>query len=372
MVNKRRLLVSPIDTDLAPIVRYRDMIDRYSIHGVVSPSGWGYTGSDTSFIDGGFDTGICVDDDFEKQLKHCDSVLLNWNNEEKKIPDFIVSQMETAAIERKKILISAQTGAKDLKSIEELINNGADIELLYSQRRIDEKENNIHQELYKINTPVIMVAGLGERCNKFETQLVLRKYFTGNGYKVCQIGTKGYNSIFGMEPIPYFLTSDRYSCEDKVYLLNHYIKDLEEEHKPDVFIIGIPGGIMPFDSFATNRFAMTAYIISNALTPDSVVLNIYYNSFTNEYFSEIQKYCKYKFNFHITCFNVANTMYTIDIEDKENYIKFLSLDSQYVVSHIAEEMKTNWNVYHVFSGNNEIPESVANQLAENVNVIRCL
>lgn len=45
------------------------------------------------------------------------------------------------------------------------------------------------QNMYKIDTPIIMIAGDGENSQKFEIQLYLRKKLVELGYKTSQIGT---------------------------------------------------------------------------------------------------------------------------------------------------------------------------------------
>jgi peptide maturation system protein (TIGR04066 family) len=372
MTGKRRLVVSPVDIDSTPIVRYRDMMREYSFQGAVAPSGWGYGNKDICEIDGGVETGIHITDDFEKQLDECDTLLFSSSYHTISLPDYVILQIIAAAKRGKEILVSlpidegnkAQLGntVKNYQSRVAYINKNEDLGIM---------PDRIRYELNTISVPVVMVFGLGDHCNKFETQLSLRKYFLNLGYNVCQLGTKGYSSLFGFQPLPDFLFGDMHNTEEKIYLFNHYIHRLEKETRPDLFIIGVPGGIMPFDNIATNHFGLMAYIITSALKPDAVILNLYYNSFTDDYFRELNNYCKYKFGFDVTCFTIANTKYSLSLEDKVNYLSFLSLGGRYVMTNISEALKVKWNLYNAFAENGaSLPEHIYNVLAGNVNMLR--
>lgn len=369
MADVRKLLISPIDIDTTPIVRYSNLLHNYSLQGVVAPTGWGYVNKDVSSIDGGQALGIIIDNDFEKKVADCDSVLFNFSNHGSNLLKYLKPQIEIAANMGKEILISDSGFGENKKSIEELKN-------LYHIKTFDKTNDmddiTIQKELFHINTPIILVSGLGERCNKFETQLSLKEFFMQEGYNVCQIGSKDYSNLFGFEAIPRFIFDNKYSTEDKIYLFNHYIKELERNNKPDVFIIGVPGGIMPFNQKATNHFGMLAYIVSNAIRADAVILNLYFDYYLDEYFKEINNYCRYKYDFNVICHGIANTKYDFNIENVEEYITFLSLDSRFTTNNISQTLETKWNIFNIFKDREEskLPQCVYNALTGHENRMR--
>lgn len=371
MDSKRKLVVLSLDIDTLPIIRYHDMLQDYSLHGVSAPTGLGYTGRDIGSIDGGNETGFCFTDDFEGLLDECDSVLFSGTTYDRRLEKYILTQISKAAARGKEILLTMSLEDVKKKQIEEIINDRCCLRYIEDIEDRTEVPEYVPVELSNISTPVIMVAGLGERCNKFETQLSLRRYFTSMDYKVCQLGTKNYCSLFGFKSLPGFLFENVYTPEQKIYLFNDYLLRIEKEEKPDVFIIGVPGGIMTFDNLAVNHFAILPYILSNAVRPDAMVLNIYYNSYDDKSLQDLKNYCWYRFGFEIDAFNVANTKYDINMEDKVNHVAFLSLDSYFVMGNLTVEMQEKWKIYNVLSkASDRLPEHVYNVLAGNVSMLK--
>ena len=366
---KKKLLISPLDINTTPIVRYRDLLQNYTLVGAVAPTGWGYENKDVNFIDGGQETAFTVNNDFEEKIKECDSVLFNFSNHGTNLSKYLKPQIELASNMGKEVLISDSCNSENKKNIEEFknLNNVTILNNIVSMEK-----TTVYKELFNINTPIVLVVGLGERCNKFETQLSVKEYFEQSGYNVCLIGSKGYSKLFDSEVIPSFLFDNQYDIEEKIYLFNHYVKELERTKAPDVFVIGIPGGIMPFNQKETNHFGVLSYIASNAFRADAVVMNLYFDFYTDEYFKEMYSYCKYKYDFNVICHVIANTKYDLNLENIEEYLTFLSLDSRFTVSNISEKLKTKRNIYNVFKDRTEsnIPKSVYDFLTSNVNRIR--
>ncbi len=372
MPDNEKLVVCPADTETTPVARYCNMLDGYSLQGMVSPGGWVYANNDVNFVDGGYETGIRFTDDFDMQLDLCDTIMFCDSYNSCSFEKYLLPKILKAKESKKKILLSFREKKEYGNGIHSALKGYTGATFLNWNGKYDMPRKDIRHQLYSINTPVIFIMGLGDRCNKFETQLELRRYFMDMGYKVCQVGSKGYSSIFGFDAVPNFLYSDSYNIEEKIYLFNYYIKMQEKEKKPDVFIIGIPGGIMPFNGRETNHFGIIPYIVSNAVKPDCVVLNIYYNFFMDEYFAELNNYCKYKFGFEITGFNIANTRYSVNLEDKAHYLNFLSLDSNYVMSNIPKTIFDKWKLFNPLQkqNDNSMAEYIYDVLAGNISVLK--
>jgi peptide maturation system protein (TIGR04066 family) len=91
-----------------------------------------------------------------------------------------------------------------------------------------------------------------------------------------------------------------------VIFFNHHVKQLEKEEKPDVIIIGIPGGILPFDRKFHNRFGILPFLISQAVEPDAAVFSSVYEDWKEKYFTELALTIQYRFGFQVDCFNLSN------------------------------------------------------------------
>ncbi|MDY4115665.1 MAG: TIGR04066 family peptide maturation system protein, partial [Blautia sp.] len=95
-----------------------------------------------------------------------------------------------------------------------------------------------------------------------------RKIFIEQNYKVFQVGTKDYSTLFELDNWPRFLFSQEISFPKKVFAFNRWIFERVKKLEPDIIILGIPGGIMPINNKICNYFGELALIISKALKID--------------------------------------------------------------------------------------------------------
>ena len=148
--------------------------------------------------------------------------------------------------------------------------------------------------------------GIGQNVQKFDLQLYLRSRFIDKGYKVSQIGTKKISGLFGLHPLPDFLFNTQYSDVDKVYAFNRVMKDVSMQEKPDVILLGIPDSLLPLNNKHRFSFGLYAYEIFNAVQPDFVITSLMANNgYNDEFYSEISKMAKYKYNVNIDAYFVS-------------------------------------------------------------------
>lgn len=192
--------------------------------------------------------------------------------------------------------------------IKDCIERGKKIVNVEEIEKIDVE--NIHAILEKqsVSVPIIFVMGITPYTEKFHVQIALRKAFANNGYKVSQIGSKSYSGLFGFHSYPSFMNEPMDNTE-RIMLFRKYVKYIEQQEQPDLIVIGVPGGIMAVNKKHYFDFGMTAYMVSQAIEPDYVIMSMLYSkSYTIEQLEEINQTCKYKFNFEIQSFHLSNTL----------------------------------------------------------------
>lgn len=165
-------------------------------------------------------------------------------------------------------------------------------------------------EVKQITAPVVMVLGDGEQCDKFELQLVLREHMLRKNYRVCSIGSRTGCETAGVYSHPAFMKENRLSETEKIVYYNNYIKELERQEKPDVFILGIPGAMLPLSKKKFGDFGVRAYEIFQAVSPDFVVLSLHMGEYNRKYMEELQRLFYYRFNTEIDSFYMSS--YGID------------------------------------------------------------
>lgn len=183
--------------------------------------------------------------------------------------------------------------------------------------------------LYSIPIPVIAILGLGSNCDKFETLLLLDECLAEQGYRTETICQNDLGSLFGMFTLPSFLYNEAYTFEEKVYGFNRYVYSVYAERKPDVLLIGFPGGIAPFSENENHHFSELPIILSNAISVDFGILNVYpLQQFSNKALQKMRDCCWYKYNIPIEAFCITRQIYEYDLNQKR--YKYYFMDEDYL------------------------------------------
>lgn len=365
MENKYKTMIYPFDIESIPLLRHSNLIDNIEFTHVVSPNGWGISGKDVACEDGGQPVGITIDSDFTKSLEDCDTVLLSDYSRKMNLNKFIYPKIIKAAESSKNIICTIKLDDEIINEVSRICNKNNTF-FKYFNKKCNNIVNPESEEIYQINTPVIFVAGLGERTHKFEIQLNLREDLTKMGYKVSQVGTRNYCELMNFHSFPQFMYSKAITEWEKIILFNYYIKSIEIREEPDVIIIGIPGGTMPFNYEFTNKFGILAYEVSQAIAPDAVVLSTLYNNVSSDFFELISKSYKYKFGYSVDCYNISNVSLNIPASRTVESLQYITMDWKFINEKKKIYSKAEKPVYNILDKNDtgKLSEFLINKLQE--------
>ena len=203
----------------------------------------------------------------------------------------------------KSILVSRKLSAEEFDKLEEIAKTN-------SVRIIEEKdiigalpeqsfeESGVGYALKDIEIPIVMIAGAGENCNKFELELLIANKLKEIGYKVSVVTSRSYVNCLGVHSFPTFMFQ---SLKDES-AYNNYIKYLSEMDKPDIFVLGVPGGILPITRRQPEHFGVSAFEVFNSVKPDYMIFNLYNADVERKYLSEMKMLMKYR----IDAFYISN------------------------------------------------------------------
>ncbi|GAA4653025.1 hypothetical protein GCM10023142_01630 [Anaerocolumna aminovalerica] len=355
MYNK--LLIFPFGKNTSPIVRNLSLLNYDSVS-LVSPKSWGFAGKDACIVDGGDFTEVKVSYDFEEELKSCNNILFVFENENITIQSYIDKIQKCIKI-NKKVFITPE--------LREFLNDS--INAIYDNITVlkwnNPKANFSFSEILPIEVPVIIVLGSGDNCNKFDIQLSLRKYFRQNDYIVSQLGTKSYCELMGFKALPKFLF-ENISLDSKIIALNHYMYDLVKEESPDVFILGVPGGVMPYSAEIPNGFGELAFIITNAVKPDIAIYSTYTNGVDLDSLREMKKRIRYKYDSDIEFINVANSRILVN-NDANPFFEYRTIDSNNILNKINTVPTSDFTMFNVLNetSSNLVNEKILESLTNN-------
>jgi peptide maturation system protein (TIGR04066 family) len=369
-MNQKKIIVYPYDDQFTPVLRHRELLRDYEIVGLVAPKGWGLSGKDAGEADRGGYLGILVASDFDDSLDRCDAVLFCESRTGLEFEKYFMPKVLKAISDGKDIIFTFSL-KQDIydKIFTECDAHGVDFKY-YHHPEPQEASQAMAGEgellFYDIDVPVIFVLGIGERAHKFEIQLALRENITKMGYKVSQVGTRGYCELLGFHSFPSFMYGHAMSEINKIVSFNHFIKNLENEERSDLIIIGVPGGIMPFNNRMPNRFGILAYEVSQAVTPDSAVFSCHYSEYKADYFNKMADTLRYRLGCKVDCYNMSNVMVDWTNSKYEKRIIYTSLDSRFIDEKLKNYDQLDIPVFNVLNdkGAAGIFDCLINKLAE--------
>lgn len=343
MSSKQKAIIYPYNEEFASVVRHRDLINEYVIVGLVSPKGLMLDGKDASEVDKRPNMKITVSSDFVGCLDKCDTVIisdykLEYDNGYKEV---LYDNINKAIDMKKNIICTFQLDNNIYNAFlaRAQINN---VDFKYYSKQSKWLPNiQLNKELSSFDVPIVFICGIGEMTNKFDVQLALRHQMLANDYKISQIGTRHYCELFGFHSFPCWMMDNSLTDNDKILMFNKYIKHIEKCEEPELIIIGIPGGVLPFNNYLNNGFGLLNYEISNAVKPDFCIFNLHCNDLANKYLEMVNRTLEYKFGYKPDCFVVSN--YAIDWS-KSKQIKDYSYNTY---SHKVVDLKIDSNTYKI-------------------------
>lgn len=316
-----KTLIYPFSSEMSPLLNQGDFFLDMEITSIVSLKGNGILGDKYKFQ--GKD--LRVSEDFDSNLRKCSHILLN-NFYSEDIEDIVLENIKKAVNNNKKIIFFNSN--KNLNKLYEIIPEKQQVEI--KNKNLAEIVQESQGRLYNIDTPVVFVCSIFEELDKFEIQLSLRKKLLKDGYKVIQIGTRQTCELFNFYSFPEFMYSKEMEEHDKIVLFNNVLKKLEVTEKPDIIVIGVPGGILPFSSKAFGDLGLTMYKILQAVTPDCTILSLPYSKYHNEDISYFGELIKRKFNIDIDYYNIAAKSVLAQPTESTGRAKYLTLEDSLV------------------------------------------
>lgn len=347
----KKLLVYPFSVQTVPLARYSDMLLDYDVVIPVTEDGSVLKNRDVSYLDGGSPAGVNVSISFREAVVESDAVLFcnEIYNEQNTRNNFLLAKKQGKSI------IAVQSFFDALK-----INSENCLVLTNSKCEDEITSENV---LRDINVPVILIMGQGKQCHKFDIQLALRKKFINLGYKVSQVGTKEYSALFGFHSIPFFPDDPFWK---KILLYNCFFRSIVDSEKPDVLIVGAPGGIMPIDSRHNELFGETSITISTSIQPDISIFSMYLAKSNNETLNTYKNYSRYAMSTPLDYFHVSNTKLVFETDMRT--INYLTTDSQSLPNWYEGIDEELFNIFNHESFDN-VFDDIVSRLQNNIAVI---
>lgn len=304
----RKIAIYPYDVTNLHLLLYKAMLDILDddIVECVSPRGWGYEDEDAGYKVG-IDTGVLVKSDFDSLINDIDVLIIVESI--LPLPSLdIAEKIENALANGKRVLMLRKMDIDSEKKLIEKSYMNRNFEVFTGNRlRPYTDIEMVDTSIEEIPAPIILVLGSGERCCKFDVQLALREALLENGYALTQIGSKNYCESFGFHSFPSFmLNHSEYTEREKIIGFNKYVRMLYMQERPDVIVIGVPGGGFSYDEYFDNNFGITNFYVSNAIVPDYVIFNSLYVDALSEYLEAVKRNLNNRYGYETDQMFISN------------------------------------------------------------------
>lgn len=315
--------VYPFDTHFLPIIRHNLLPKELEIISLVSPKGWGYSGRDAGTIDYGAPLNYIISSNFDESLDRSKALFITESDKEIDKHKFIFPKIFDAFNKGKNIYCSCKLNTEELIIIREIAKQ-TNSNFTYYCNNFDEykKEKqalNNKVEHKNLDTPVIMVFGLIEQVSKFDIQIGLTSFLRKLGYKVSLLSSRSYGTAINEHSVPSFLFDKTVNEFEKIILFNNYVKDLERKEQPDIFVIGVPGGLLPINNRVLNYYGITAHEMTLAISPDVSIVCTQCENFGKDYFSNLSRIFEGRLSMLNPLFYIDNTMIDFSSDSLEGF-----------------------------------------------------
>jgi peptide maturation system protein (TIGR04066 family) len=321
------ITIFPYSAKHSAFARHQRLMKNMRISHLVSPKGWGLTGEMVETPCGN----IVVDYDFAGALANS-SVVWFVDDDHISLPQgCLEDKLRETVAARRKIIFTRRAGDYALGdlavAIPEELNVtgsvfGADCLGISEERQ---------KLLFDIDVPIVTVLGTAENTDKFEVQAALHEQFAIAGYMASTVASRTEGEILGIHSYPRFMFDPAIDAEEKILRYNGLLKRIELRERPDVMILGVPGGVFQFSRKRNNRFGAQAFYISRAIKSDCAVLCSLYSDFVPSYFEDISVGIRNRLDIDVRHHHVAARMAGAEeayqAPDDFNYI---TLDGEFV------------------------------------------
>lgn len=346
-MKKEKITIFPYDTNFVDVLRATNIADKYEQIYLCTMKGWGYAGTNAGKVDNGKEIeNLVIVDSFEECLEKSDIIVFVDNDNEIIKGKHIYPKMFDAAM-RGKDIVDLQVNNVMRQDIKEICSqrNCKYSSYSWDANMIETYETTKHLGLYDTDVPVVVVLGETENTKKYLVERLLKHYIEKRGYNVALIGSKSFSSYLGDISFPNFMIADDEPSVKQVLMFNRFIKEIEQEKKPDLIIVGVPGGFLSCNSKLFGDFGILANKVLKAIVPDFLVVNVLYEKYYEFFFDELQAVLNGRYSVEADAFCISN--YHIDWEKVEQVqpkrVPFLCF-SEGTVSEEIEKCRTYTDV----------------------------
>ncbi|MDQ0495632.1 TIGR04066 family peptide maturation system protein [Paenibacillus brasilensis] len=307
----QKVVAYPLSAHNLVVIQNRKQLKQLEIVGAVSAE-ISTDKKDTFFTNEKSISNVTLYDNFETAIKNTDAVLIlplsNYAN-----TNLVISKIKYALSNNKRVFSMQKFDSDTLSS---LTSSSSDLFTSLLNLESVNTETFYEKVIHRIETPLVVVAGLSDECELPNLQLQLRSRLKELGYKVSQIGSMNYSEAFGFHSIPSFMTDNLITASDKIYRFNRFVKEIEVAEQPDIMVLGLPNALCPYNNKFTLGFGIIPFYITQAVVSDYSIIALNYGEYNSEFIENMRSVLRFRFNLEPDCILMSDIH--IDYNDIDN------------------------------------------------------
>lgn len=295
------------------------------ISGVYTQPGWKY---DRGLLQ---ERGVRVYETWEmgNELEGCDGTLF-FPDESLGLMGFrqmILDRMDLCMEKKKHVYCSMQLDEAQREHYREL-SQAYGVSFVYLREKESDYGFGQTEELAACGTPVIYIGELCENAGAKELTANVSALMQERGYRVCTILDDPCAKLLGMEATPHFIRDEMRETE-KVTWFSQYIKRIERERQPDLFIIQVPGSVSRYSNKVLSDFGVYHFYYSNALCPDMYFCAMPYNMCDSGMAEMVDSHVKVNYCYGLDGIYKTNLHLNIEAAFRDGYVDYIYLKQPY-------------------------------------------
>lgn len=258
-------IVFPYSKSFYPVVKSKKL--HYETLVLVSPKAW--LQQNRRYIEPGWQ----LTTDFTSNLGQANVLIVADCQDRNIIYNVVLDKIKEFIAPQRLVICCMPLEMEDLKQIEYLMQQvGATFNYLCYDKYSVAKELG---KDYRISEPEAVIVSLGNLLTEQESSSTvdaiscqLRK----RGYRTATI-TSNYNlCLIGYIKFPDSIFQNDLCDEDKVFVFNQFIKEIDYLEKPDIILLQLPTGVIKYSNSLPNGFGIIPYLVSQAVSSDYFIL----------------------------------------------------------------------------------------------------
>ncbi|EJP6471905.1 TIGR04066 family peptide maturation system protein [Clostridium botulinum] len=332
-----KIMIYPFDETFLPVLKSASEMSFEEEFVLVSPIGWGLVGKEYSYGNKSY----VVKKDFENEASKCSAICIVNSRYKLDIKANILSLINNGY--DKKIMILRNLPMDEKQEIRE---NSKECSIVFPNEGNINILEELDELLFDFSIPVIFVAGISEETDKFKVQLELYSELCRQGYNVGILTSRADSLLSNIPTLPGFLYDEQIPTKKKIILLNQFIKKYELSIKPDILIIGIPGEVLMLSNEYIGNGGIIAYIISQAIRADEVVLCSMYNDAPSSSLTNIGEKVSERLGSKVKHYTITNKVLDFEETQSMKRVEYVTLPHEFVLMNSKEHK--NDNIYFTF------------------------